>query len=322
MNKEICISSDTPEEIYELKKFLNLYNLDFFIYEFKKERNSGVVFKIINFVCFLFFLKKNKIKKIIGSPNSRNRYASWFLRIPYASYMRSVHPDPHALTSLSDRIYYELSRCGIKIKILNPYEADRVFISTEINRIFLINRGIKSEKIFNVGAIWLENIECNRKNEGRIIYITQSFLSHKNNSAAQEQYLHVKKIMRKCAKESIRFVIRKHPRDDTNYYDINDFYGEINTDLPLVFLKKLSKNDLIISSFSTMALEAMSIGINVVPIKLNSIESFNSLFERLGVSVVDVDSIVLKKINIFERKNYSFFQKTNSNYIYEFFINE
>lgn len=298
----ICISAKTSEERAELISFLELIDCNYGIYNSDRK---GILGNIIDFFLFFSFIRKNKVKKIIGAPCSRNRYISFFLGIPFASYMRSVHPDPNALTSLSDILHYRLSKIGINLRIFNPYEADSIFISTEINRDFLLKRGVDTRKIFNVGAIWLNNIVL-KPGEGRVIYLTQSFSSHRNIKASQEQNELIKKVSNLCLSRGMGFVLRKHPRDSETYEFMNNNL-EINTACVDVFLKNINEDDIFVGSFSTMILEIMSLGGKFIPIKMDSTPGMNDIFEKYNMNPISVDllksndfiSMVIKNKNLF-----------------------
>lgn len=279
----ICISAKTSEERSELISFLKLIGCDYKIYDSSRK---GIFGNLIDFIVFFIFIRKNKIKKILGAPCSRNRYVSFILGVPFASYMRSVHPDPNALTSISDVLHYKLSRLGIKLKIFNPYEADFIFVSTEINRDFLLIRGVNSEKIFNVGAIWLKGIVL-KSQEGRVIYLTQSFSSHRNKKSDEEQKVIIEKLARFFHNSCYQLVLRKHPRDINNYSFIEKYGVFVDSSPAMNFLDSIREKDFIMGSFSTMVMEVMSIGGRFIPVHLNSSPALNDLFKKNGIYPLD-----------------------------------
>ncbi len=299
MTLNICISCATPEEEEELKFTLDLIRIDYFIHSIHHNSKSKKK-KIYDAINLGLKAKKNKINVLIGSPCFANRIISRVLNIRFISYLRSVHPDATQLTSLSDKIHYLLSKLKLDSKISNPYYADTILITTPINKIFLENRGINTEeKTFEIGASWLYkiNIEENSKNtdQNTFIYITQSFLSHNHMEADLEQKENILTI---CAKlnSSDKLIIRKHPRDETNYHELLKSFTdlkkiEINTDKPIEFLHTIHSKSYLIGSFSTLALEAMQLGGNFFPLHLHSHKNLNHLLKQYKLPPKKIDEI-------------------------------
>ena len=101
-----------------------------------------------------------------------------------------------------------------------------------------------------------------------------------------------------CAKlnSSDKLIIRKHPRDETNYHELLKSFTdlkkiEINTDKPIEFLHTIHSKSYLIGSFSTLALEAMQLGGNFFPLHLHSHKNLNHLLKQYKLPPKKIDEI-------------------------------
>lgn len=317
-----CVSTSTLEERNDISSILEGMSIPFLLFSNKAQRGWKFFSWFYCFYRFCKFLKKNNISVIIGGPSSRNRYASKLMGIPFASYMRSVHPDPAAITSLSDLIYHKLK--FLKISWLNPYEANIIFVSTKINREFLIHRGISNRKIHEIGAYWLHHkkVVMSEGSIPSVIYITQSFSEHRNAEAAGEQLNSILRVKAICAKESLRFILRKHPRDSFNYSGIFLEKEEIDQRNSTDFLFSITKDDILVGSFSTMMLEAMAIGAKILPIHLENNEKANALFKKFGMIPIGLNDLEEKNLKDFPVYSLDLFSSLNVGPVRDFCMAE
>jgi len=319
MNPNICISAETPEELEEIKTILSDAGKKYITYE-PKNRN-----KIYDSIHFLIYLKRRKIKTIIGAPCLRNRVARLF-GITYISYLRSLHPSPEAASSLSDRIYFKLKSLGIKKNIFNPYSANICLVTANVTESFLIAREIEKFRIFNIGACWLkkEKLPPIEATDISLCFITQAFSEHLNEKAHQEQVNAIERFSRLAYEKGTTLTIRKHPRDFYNY--LAHFHNKehntkikINTDTPINFLTNFNQNNIIISSFSTLAFELLQSGAKAIFISLESAPSFYDSFRKIGITPLRWENAKIEDARIIEA---IVFNKYDADNIKELFKNK
>lgn len=322
----ICLSAETVEEYSELKEILSTLNLKYVTY--KASTSRGSLAKFFSAINFLLFLRRNKVSKIIGPPCLRNRAAQHLFSVSFGSYMRAIHPDPSLATSLSDKIYFRARALGLGWSFLNPYHATMHFVSSPLNRTFLTNRNIEESKIFEVGATWLHGFNCPVKisttSYSKIIYVTQSFASHNNLLAHEEQVSAIAFFAGIARKHDYKFIIRKHPRDMFNYSGMDCSLGEIEVDsVPAAnFIESMDGSEVVISSFSTLAFELMQIGISVFPLKLEAVPSFNDKFKSLGVSAISINAVSSDRDLLENTCCIKIFSKTDSSPIERFLASQ
>lgn len=298
--KKFCISTDTFEEQREIEKILNDTGIEYIIYTAPTTLKNRLGRKIHESLDFLGFLKRNNFHAIIGGPTLRNRVANIIGQQKYISYLRSLHPSPEKLTSLSDQIFSFLKKFSPKANLLNPYHADLCITNSRINEKFLETRGIDSHKIINIGLPILEyNLPPKKFSTNAsvtIIYITQAFREHNNTQADTEQREIIKHIHKTLNERNLTLTIRKHPRDETNYNELLKGNYTINSLSAQEFIKTIPKNTLIITPFSTLSFEINKNNTKKLFISIKSIPSYDQALDKCGIPYTPWEEIDWKTI--------------------------
>lgn len=245
--------------------------------------------KLYEFFLLFFYVIKYRPSAILGAPSFKNRITSWVTRLKFYSYLRGLHPSSQHASSISDQIYFLFKRVGKDSKLINNYLADHCFVSSIITKKFLIERGVSADNISIVGPIWLNSTPriAESSDNARVFFLTQSYKEHKLFIAAQEQTMIVGKVKDFCARENLSFTLKKHPRDTTLYPGINVFQGDATE-----FLSSLTKNDIVVSCFSTLAFEIEYLGGNVCYFVFSELEdTMNEAFIYSGVDFTNVSNV-------------------------------
>jgi len=290
--KNICISTETKEELKEIEKILSDISAPYQIYQKTKKSKNRTLNKILETLSFIKFLHQQGIDTVFGAPTLRNRIAHIFFKKKYINYLRALHPAPELATSLSDQIYFLGKKFKLESRLLNPYEATLCLTNSYITESFLKERDIDKNRIVNIGAVFLEGTPFlkNDDSKPRVVFITQAYAEHKHPDADKEQQEVIRHILKITKKEDLKLIIRKHPRDNTDYdevlKDLSEDY-KINTDFPDVFISTLSIKDIAISPFSTMAFELQSRDLRTIFINMHSMPSYDSAFKKNGIISTD-----------------------------------
>lgn len=278
--KLIIISPETLEEQNDLIYIANEKSLNYKLYIKKTLTKLRYIDKLLDIFFFVVFILHQNIKvtAIFGAPCLRNRIVSIILRKKFICYMRCLHTSSENLSSLSDKLGFYFKRIGLNNKLTNPYKADIHLVSSNITTKFLQERQA-GNNIINIGALWLKNIRLKQSDEKRIFYITQAFEEHNFKVAHREQEIIIKFLDNKVKENNLQLLLKVHPRDNTNYKNISIFKGN-----SIDFLSNLTENDVIISTFSTLAFEAIAIKANVQFISFPAVsKEFNYLYEKNNI---------------------------------------
>ena len=233
---------------------------------------------LINFPILFKIVVNEKIDFILsGVPLIFSRVLKlFFTRIIRIAYIRGLLFDSSKSTSISDWFYFLTKKIHIqnKIHFINNYYSEYILTTGEINKNFLINRGIPDKNIFLTGPLVLDcianstrKIESDLKKNLEVIFITQAFLWHLDETADSEQKKFLISLLeqfRLIKNKNIQFKIRLHPRDSIENY--KNIIKKVDSDIiydtsdSSLFLSECKTNKVIISGLSTFAFEWIYLG--------------------------------------------------------------
>ncbi|WBU50969.1 hypothetical protein PF050_08665 [Kosakonia pseudosacchari] len=260
---------------------------------------------------YLFYLMVKFRPDVIfsGYPLLKHRITSLLSlgRVKHYSYLRGLFADPKNYKGFSDFLYLKLLNYPKLLKICN-FQCDRIFTVSKINVDFLIARGVLPLLITLIPPPWLKLIKKRREDnldcaggKGYIYFVTQAFSSHSFKDAAASQIKFALKIKGYLDADCIDLIIRKHPRDYTNYEGLGFFVNKVSS---YDFISSLNVNDILISPFSTLAAEASYFGIRVIfysSLELDNI--YSKIYERLGIKPFYKAEDVCNEITLFQSDN-------------------
>lgn len=173
----------------------------------------------------------------------------------------------------------------------------------DISKKDLIKIGIPKNKIKVVGSIHLNNFVNNfikldiKNNKETILYVTEPIRTTYGDSSyfGYDEISILESILKVCKKD-YNIIIRKHPKDQTNYskYNLEISDKDINYDL--------SRADIVIGMSSMFLIEALSIGKKVISLQIGLKIENPFIFSRLGIIKTILSEEELKK----ELKNVNF----------------
>lgn len=266
---------------------------------------GGLIRKLIEFISFLAIIYRVKPKMIFsGFSMLRYRVASRLLHIPHVAYLRGLLFNSDVKGGYSDGLRYGRLGRFFRSPIFNAYEASHIFTTSEINKKFLLERGIENNKITVIGPVWLEKLKLHservRTERGRIILVTQAFSQHGLKEVHECQIADVRAFSALSALKIVNkdFVLRVHPRDFYGYEEDSQVQCvHYDRSTPASFIRQLTSEDLLLAPLSTLAFEADFMGVKVVPILIKGSEPiYSSVFDALGMKPLYLDSIDANKL--------------------------
>jgi hypothetical protein len=228
----------------------------------------------------------------------KHRVVSAVARVPHVSYLRGAMFDPSITGGYSDAAAASGMAKFLPHRVFHSYSADAVLTVGEVNRRFLLGRGIPSESIHLVGPVWLRDVEpasdrAVAAEPGTAYFLTTAWRVHGKLEEHEAQLA----ITRRLAADwpgPRRLVLRVHPRDDYSYESDPVFQGvPLNRLPPGEFLGSLDPGDVLIAPLSTFAFEAMQLGYAVVfyadPV---ATKAYLHMYSALGIAPKSVDDLI------------------------------
>jgi len=264
------------------------------VYIEKNFTSNKIISRLMQLLYFFYVLLREKPNFLVtGSSIFKHRIFTKLLSIEHIAYFRGLLFDSRNTTGgLADKLRYGKFKFLFKSYIFNTFEADKIIITSEINKKYLTQRGIESKKIYITRPVWLNHGLINNNKQQQLIFLTQAFEWHGYSKQHEEQILFLDKILEWTQKNEIILLIRIHPRDN---HDYSSFANNINTTLSKddysQFLTQISNNDIVISPLSTMAFELMYLKIHCCFYSTNSLNTiYGSSFKKLKITTIE-DSI-------------------------------
>lgn len=282
----IILSPETQEEHDDLIAVMELMGKDYVLYHKKHYTSLRYLNKILDIVVFLYFIfKYRKISNVIlGVPNIKNRIASCIFKRKFVCYLRTIYTSADNFPYLSDKIDFWLKKVKINHILTNPYKAHYHLITSRITESFLIKRQAIIHGVYNIGAVWLNDIHIKANGEKRIFFITQAFEYHGLVDAQNDQRELVINLSKLLKERGENLILKIHPRDKDDYTDYTFFEGDSYN-----FLSELSKQDVVISFFSTLAFEVSAIGGNVKFVSFGTISDiYNDLYKAYNIDFLSI----------------------------------
>jgi O-antigen ligase len=228
----------------------------------------------------------------------KHRLVAAWLEIPHVAYIRGVVFDPNLSVGISDSLRDSAVSKFLPRRVFATYNADAVVTVGQVNRDFLIARGISHSRIWTPGPTWLDGLQDVRtrgdgSGAGRAFFLTVAWEAH---GRMDEHYAQLT-LMRRLASEwsqPAKLVIRVHPRDSYQYEQDPSFaFVELDRSLPDAFLRGLNRGDVVIAPLSTLAFEAGFLGCDIVfyadPV---ATKAYFQVYSRLGVQAKSVDEVL------------------------------
>lgn len=208
-------------------------------------------------------------------------------RVCHFSYIRGLFADSKNYRGFSDLLYVRLRKHPSLMKI-NNFQCDKIYTVSKLNVDFLYARDVHPNVIDLIPPPWLQKIKNKRHAEreyevhrGSIYFVSQAFSSHSSHDAAESQLQFAVKLRESLAVSGLELIIRKHPRDNTDYTCLG---FKVNCMSSYDFIERLNINDVLISPFSTMAFEAAYCGVKTLfysTVELDRI--YSRVYEKLSL---------------------------------------
>jgi len=303
----ISTNKEERNEIVSVVKELGLGYVEYLDFE----SNKGNAFiKVLRLIKLFVLVLKIKPQKVFGAPGLKSKLITFFARMPYIIYMRTVYVNSEHYPFISDKIYKFLSK-RLRLRLFNAYNADFCIVTNYVTKNYLIKRGVDESNVLISGPIWLDKYKrIGNRNTGkfkRVIYITQAFYAHNLAEAQEGQKRAIKHVRDESERKRLEFYLRVHPRDKSNY----NGYKKMPEDME-EFLAEVNSDDLIISTLSTLAFELIWLGANVIFVKYDEIEDlYSRSYEFLNIKAYSVYELSYEESihseNIFGKINFDVF---------------
>jgi len=228
-----------------------------------------------------------------GYPLLKHRVVSLlsFGKVKHYSYLRGLFADPNNYKGFSDALYLKFKKHPRLLKVSN-FQCDKILTVSKINVDFLTARGVSPLSITLISPPWLKAIQerkaknegcnINSKIRGNVFFVTQAFSSHSFHEAASSQVTFALTLKKYLNSQSINLIIRKHPRDCTDYKNLG---FQVNQDASYDFIYSLKNNDILISPFSTLAAEATFFSVKVIFYSTNELDKvYSNIYKKLKIN--------------------------------------
>ncbi len=265
---------------YEILKIKNIYNKPFKNYNLIEKikliiKNKKQIYDFIKDCNILLSGVQIIFERILYSQIKKNK-----LQIKTIVYHRHMLFDDKVNTSSSKLIHNNVVNFMLSLLDLNGFLieskavgfADKYMILGEINKSYLIEKGIDESQIECVGSLEYDDIDqfVSGKNNDieKFCYITSACEWIGDIEGESYQKKRLNNFLEYCKKENIKDVtIRIHPREDKAKYEkLKDRYKFIKLQCPSTnpLLEDLKEFDVFIGSLSTVLFEVMLINKKVV----------------------------------------------------------
>lgn len=252
---------------------------------------------LLGFVWLMLRLRPDLL--FSGFSMMKHRAVSWVLRIPHFAWIRGVTFDPDTSVGISDAV--RNGRLGrlVPRRVIATYHADRVFTVGEVNRRFVVDRGMPVEAVDVVGPVWL-NATGSTSSTSPVpttYLVTAAWAAHGLHEAHDAQ---TEMLARAAARWNggSRLAFRVHPRDYFPYDSDPRFEGvHLDRQLPGEILSVLGSNDIVVAPLSTLAFEALHVGAQVAfYADPAATSSYNHVYEWLGITPTSGSDLALSDL--------------------------
>lgn len=252
--------------------------------------------KVVGLLEFMWRALRRRPQLIFsGFSMMKHRVASGVLHVPHFAYIRGVTFDPATSVGISDQV--SRGRIGrfVPQRVVATYHADRVFTVGEMNRRFVIGRGMSPDAVDVVGPVWLADLEgaAPTAAQPRTIFVTGAWAAHGFQAEHDAQTKMLASVAEHWRRDS-ELVIRVHPRDGYDYRADARFADvALSTELPGEFLASLRSGDVLVAPLSTLAFEALHLRAAVAFYSDDqATRSYNHVYDWLGIVPHSGDSLL------------------------------
>lgn len=253
---------------------------------FQEKKTQSFLYKIIETFIFIFLILKLKPDFLYtGFPIIKYRLVSMIFNVKYTAYIRGLIFSSNINLGMGDKLRYSGFSFLFKSILFNTYHADKIITISEVNKNFIINRGVSANKIILISPPWLKKKKIKKNlNIKKIVFITQAFAHHNAKNAQDSQSSFLKTLISYVNFHKLDLIIRKHPRDFENYHKYLTNNISLNEDSPEFFLNSIDTSYILISSLSTFAFEAMYTGYRTLFYSTKELDKFYlESFDFLGI---------------------------------------
>lgn len=262
LNKKDISKSDI---LLYIPKYIHLEDIDLSSYKitfYKKSTNIKVLNKIIELAKFFFVVFKYKPDVIFsGSSMFKHKISSSLFGIKHIAYFRGLMFSSSNKIGIMDKLKFGKYGYFFKSKIFNRFESDLIITTSELNKNFIIERGIPEKKIQLINPLWLSGLALKQTTDKKIYFLTQAFHSHGFSLQHDSQIKFLSLLDEWSAEHGKPLTVRVHPRDYFDYKNLK-YKSNISFDSrnPKEFMKDLSYSEIVISPLSTLAFEVIYLG--------------------------------------------------------------
>lgn len=255
--------------------------------------------KVLGVLTFVIRLARHRPRLLFsGFSLLKHRLAAAMFRVRHVAYIRGALFDSTIRGGLSDRIQSSRLASVLPRTLFQSFSADVVLTVGDLNRDVLNDRGIPLENIRVVGAIWLRALGA-RANDApssveprRAIFITTAWAAHGHMAEEAAQQALVHRLVEDWS-APLPLELRIHPRDQFDY-DSDPVFATTrrSTEPSTEFLATLEPSDVLISPLSTLAFEAISLGVPVAfYIDPVATAIYAHVYEQLNLDPMTVDEL-------------------------------
>jgi hypothetical protein len=267
---------------YEILKIKNIYTKPFKTYSmFEKIRlvrqNIKDMFDFIQECNLLLSGVQTIFERVLYSQISKHK-----LPVKAFVYHRHLLFDDTVNTSSSKLVHNSIIYGLFSIFNLDGFLiekkavgfADKYLVLGDINKSYLIEKGIDATKIVTVGSLEYDDIESSvlksdfNISNPKICYITSACEWIGDTEGEEYQKEKIDNFLNYCQKENLKdIIIRLHPREDFEKYEqLKEKYNFIKLQYPsnTKLLEDLQEFDVIVGGFSTVLFEVMLINKKVI----------------------------------------------------------
>lgn len=267
-----------PEIVHDRRVALRPYTLS---------TRSSVRNKLLGLISFAWLMLRERPQLLFsGFSMMKHRAVSGLLHVPHFAYIRGVTFDPATSVGISDGVRQGRFRRLVPQRVVATYHADEVFTVGEINRRFIVGRGMPDSRVHVVGPVWLDQARPARSgSKSPATYVvTGAWAAHGFHDEHDAQTSMLADLAATWHDES-ELVIRVHPRDDFPYSADPRFSGvHLSTEPPAEFLASLGPADVVVAPLSTLAFEALHLGARVAfYADEHATRSYNHVYKWLGI---------------------------------------
>lgn len=295
---ELLKEVDQDNIVYYCPELINLKNRTYFYSKFSNKYLKKIT-ELLFYIRFVMDYKPDLI--FSGASMLKHRLVSLLFNKKHFVYFRGLLFDPSNISGISDGLRFGKLKCFFKGNLFNAFYGSLIFTTSNLNKNFIISRGISSDRIKVIGPVWLSSLTLSKPSASkRYYFVTQAFAEHGFARQQSEQLDSIKSLFAvfSSRNKANEFHIRVHPRDFYAYE--NDHIlknAKIDRSFSKDFLRQLNSEDILITPLSTLAFEAKYLGVKTVFYASDTLnEVYEKSYVRLGIKPLFIKDITIDLI--------------------------